>query len=448
MALTVKDYQKAFILQILQRPACMLAAEMGTGKTVIAIKVMQTEHKINKQKSVVVCPAYLVYNWRNEVQKWWEGCSVSIHKEKGKPANLNANVVIVSYERAPELAEYFLHKVVVIDEAHYLSNGETKRSEFIQGICRRGLQRLLLMTGTPMSNRIPDLYHLLLLLDLVWPFGFRSAYSKSWKFKQHYCLCQEMRLPGQRFTIKKYYGSQNMEHLLKWLGCWWLKCKLADVVEMGGITEEEIIAPDIPLKFQQLLEAHWQKQNAESMNGIDVGDHEYGSAVGDSVSTAKALCASAKSAFTAEFVIELIKDNHGPIVVFSDHVQAAHEIAKIIGGEQKGGGRTCYSVKVITGETPAGRRQSYVDMFQRGELDVIVGTIGAMSTGITLTRANIMVVNDYSWVPGRNWQAKGRIYRLGQEKHCFVYTVTGGDIDRKIWKVLREKETIMKELMK
>jgi superfamily II DNA or RNA helicase len=174
-------------------------------------------------------------------------------------------------------------------------------------------------------------------------------------------------------------------------------------------------------------------------------DHEYGDAVGEYISTAKSNTAVAKCQQTAEFVKQLIREEKGPVVVFSDHVQSSKDLQTIIAqGDGSKGSR--FRVALIIGETPMGNRSATVDKFQRGELDCLVGSIGACSTGITLTRSNIVVFNDLSWVPSRNMQALGRIYRISQARHCLSYTMVGGKMDKKIAEKLREKMKVIREI--
>jgi SNF2 family DNA or RNA helicase len=104
-------------------------------------------------------------------------------------------------------------------------------------------------------------------------------------------------------------------------------------------------------------------------------------------------------------------------------------------------------VELITGETTMIRRSNYVDAFQRGDLDCIVATIGALQVGLTLTRGNICVVNDKNWKPAANQQAYGRMYRISQTRPVFIYEVVGGEIDEKIFDDLAQKEKTINAVM-
>jgi superfamily II DNA or RNA helicase len=106
---------------------------------------------------------------------------------------------------------------------------------------------------------------------------------------------------------------------------------------------------------------------------------------------------------------------------------AGHKIAD----DLKGG--------LIWGETPMNKRQTMIDNFQRGDLRVLVCTIGAAKTGITLTAANQMIFNDLPWVPADYLQAEKRIHRIGQDQGCVIHIATAPGVDSMIAKTVLSK---------
>ena len=121
-----------------------------------------------------------------------------------------------------------------------------------------------------------------------------------------------------------------------------------------------------------------------------------------------------------------------PLVVFGQHRAAIDAI------DSREGWRT------ITGSTPASKRNEYIKQFQNGELKGIAGTIGAMGTGVTLTKASHMLFVDLSWVPGDNLQAEDRICRIGQKFPCNYYILTAKHpMDKLVTKALMSKMSII-----
>ena len=108
-------------------------------------------------------------------------------------------------------------------------------------------------------------------------------------------------------------------------------------------------------------------------------------------------------------MVESYEESDEPIVVFSDHRSPIEAL-----GEREGWA-------IIMGDTPIAQRQLAVEAFQNGELKGIALTIGAGSTGLTLTRASTMIFCDLSWTPSINAQAEDRICRIGQEADSLMY---------------------------
>lgn len=426
-------HQKSTIEYLEEKRATLLAYSLGTGKTAIALGVVDTERKRGR-KAVVVCPAYLAQNWAAEVRKFFPHMSTCI-AGKGK-IDVNADILISSYERLDlVLPSLRVRGVLVCDEAHYLCNKESKRSKKIADACKTmKLHRLLLMTGTPMRNRIPDMYHLLCLLDCVAKYGFRSQFKGYHHFAETFCHKEEKRLRGRNFPIVTYTGCKNLEYLKPWLECWWIKMTLAQVTNLPPITFEDIEVDGVSDAIQKALEVEWKAHE----NGVIAEKHEFGENVGEHISSAKKMSAVAKAPHTSSFIEGLLDDKEGPIVVFSDHVESCDTICKLL---------SKYRTATIVGSTLHDKRHRIVEQFQAGQLDVIVGTIGAMSTGITLTKAHISVFNDLAWVPASNEQAFGRIHRISQDMPCTIFTMVGGKIDSMIAKQLVEKSRTIKEVM-
>ena len=152
------------------------------------------------------------------------------------------------------------------------------------------------------------------------------------------------------------------------------------------------------------------------------------------ISTAKSAMALAKVSDTAKLAREIIESGSGPVIVFTDHIDSAKEIASLTGGVS------------ITGATPVKKRADIVDTFQAGNIDVLVCTIGSMSVGWTLTASNRIIFNDLNWCPADNAQAEKRIHRIGQDRPCFVTTVVAGGIDARIAETLREKMKVISQV--
>lgn len=414
----------------------LLAWEMGTGKTLVSI--LLAKHRIAEGMKVgVVCPAYLRLNYLHECQKWAPELQVEIHTTK-KPASRDCDILIMSYDVLRVSTDPLrTRKFLILDEADHLCNRQSGRSKSLMEHLRAYQPHLLLMTGTPMRNRIPDLYNLFYILDLCWPHGFRKAYVSFNSFCAFFCNIEEIRTRYSQYAVKKYYGFRNTEHLRPWIDVFWMKLKLSQVLDLPPITFETLHVEGITEALEEALEQQYEA----SINGVIPDKHEYGENVGEHISKAKAMSAAVKAKQTVEFALSLLNQAMGPIVIFSDHLESSGLIYETLYLQKK-------RVAIITGQTPPGKRQQNITDFQAGKLDVLVGTIGALQAGITLTKGNISIFNDYSWVPSANAQAYFRIYRISQTRPCTIYEVVGGRIDAKIMAQLREKTLAIKEVTK
>ena len=121
------------------------------------------------------------------------------------------------------------------------------------------------------------------------------------------------------------------------------------------------------------------------------------------------------------------------IVIFSNFV----EVCKIIQQKLEGCG---WSGELLTGQTPATKRQGLVDRFQGGISPVFVCTFGAGGVGLTLTAASTIILNDRPWTPGDALQAEDRVRRIGQTKPVLSVWMRSFEVDKQIDDLIEHKQ--------
>ena len=122
--LALYDFQKQGVNWLRSKDRAILADEMGLGKTVQVAGLLNTTQSF---PVLIVCPASLKINWRNELQKWLTH-EHSIQVLNGQSMLENAEITIINYDilgKHDILSRHY--KMVVCDEAHYLKNPQTKR---------------------------------------------------------------------------------------------------------------------------------------------------------------------------------------------------------------------------------------------------------------------------------------------------------------------------------
>jgi SNF2 family DNA or RNA helicase len=271
---------------------------------------------------------------------------------------------------------------------------------------------LLLLTGTPIKNRVCEFYSLLKLCSYNPKQTSGLPVTKGYyHFADKLSNRSEYKLPSG-VKIVKHSGLKNKPLLLKYLKGKYFRRTAKDELNLPGITRNYLSC-----NLCTGLESQLASEFAEDSLHL---------------STAKKETALAKVDCTVKFAGELLDQDVNPLLIFTDHVGAAHGISQGIGGRG-------YRGHAVTGSTSPEERASYVEKFQAGKIDFLACTIGSMSTGFTLTATNRIIFNDLSWCPADNAQAEARIHRIGQKAPCFVTYMVSDGIDEKIAKTLEEK---------
>ena len=382
---------------------------MGTGKSLSVIAAIDAV----KKPAVIVCPPFLVENFLNEIKK---------HSDlKSSPHFLkwdsSADITVVPYTQLDKAEDVFKNcKFWACDEVHYLKNLEAKRTQRFHSLFYKYTPEYFVgMTGTPLKGKVHEIYSLLLLWDR---FGVKPAITE--KYKSFYTFCCRFTNVVQGKYGMSYGGMKNVEELRTYIKPNSIKHE-ASVLDLPELKESNVIVSykDAPELHKAFSEFQGSKFSAEI--------------------TVKVESAASKAVFTSNYVSEAVDSGEGPIVVFSDHRKPIEimelELSKL-------------RVRSITGEVPVDKRQSIVDMFNNKQLDVVLCTFGAASTGINLTSSNLMVINDLPWEVASLEQAKKRSHRLGQKRACRIVHVIGSSVDDLILKTLNAKMKVISEVMK
>jgi SNF2 family DNA or RNA helicase len=127
--------------------------------------------------------------------------------------------------------------------------------------------------------------------------------------------------------------------------------------------------------------------------------------------------------------------NKRQVVIFSNWTQMTDAIYDRL--HQK------YTLSLITGDTKDEVRQTNVEQFQNGNSKIIIGTIGAMGTGLTLTAGTVVIFMDHPWNRALYDQAVDRCHRIGQKNSITIYNLMCKDtIDERIWSIVKTKGAI------
>ena len=440
MGLSYLPFQVPAIDYARRRQVALLADEMGVGKTIESIGVLNSLPRDEALPCLVVCPATPQINWQRELEKWLvHDAEIGIATSKWVP---DRDVVIVSYsilaKILPQLAAR-RWKVIIADEAHKAKslrhNKEkgwhgTQRAMALRTLTERVTLRggrALFLTGTPL-DRPQDLWALLAMLKPdTWPersffsFGLRYAAGKRTRW-------------GWDFS-----GSSNTDELQR---------KLRSLV-MVRRTKDEVM-DYLPAKTRQVVRlepevndllfevrAHDElKQTLDYDQAMDQLVKPSRKEFLERISKLRADTAMRKAPRVVDFCKDLLETEQ-KIIVFATHTAIIEYLRKEL---------KLFKPVTLTGSTPVPKRAKVVDEFQTGKARVFIGNMEAAGTAITLTAAHCVVFAELDWQPSVMRQAEDRAHRIGQSDNVLVYyVVLDGSIDARLAEVLLTKQETFTE---
>lgn len=394
--------------------------EPGLGKTLQALMAACMLLEKNPGKKVlVICPQYLRKNWKNEIEEWTE-LEIGWYDHKDPEEFFDKDIVIVSYYQVRKYWERITedhYDFVIIDEAHNFKNPKAKQTLGLLSLIKTlNPNHCLQLTGTPIKNRVPDIFIPLFIMSM----SKKTDNPITKKYRSYFLFCYNFCIVRKTNFGPQFTGMKNVPELKTYLEGRVIGRKKTDVLELPEVVEKQVI---VDYKESPLLLREY-----EAFNGM----------VESAESSVKAESARLTAPFTAEYVRDLLEQEVGPIVVFTDH---RGPIPIILDSLKE------YKIAVIQGGVSDKKREAIKEAFQRGEYDVLIATVGAFSTGVTLTRACHMVFNDLPWVPSALRQAIDRIHRIGQESICFIHYIMGPVVGKKILRSLKEKMRTIKRIL-
>lgn len=322
-------------------------------------------------------------------------------------------------ERLQELCDMGEIDMIAVDEFHKCKNPEADQTAQLLTL-HAPIQ--IAMTGTPLMNKPVDLY-----APLNW-----LGYEKHtfWQFKYHYC-----HLGG--FSGTEVVGYKHLEEITDTLDTMMLRRLKDDVLDLP---EKTLINEYVEMGKSQstLYDA--------VRDGIDVSQLKMVNnplaelirlrqATGNPEIISIDVDGNAKFDRMEELVDDAV-ENGRKVVIFSNWTQITNPAYDRLSKKYRG--------VMITGETKDSLRQEYVNEFQNNDrVKFIIGTIGAMGTGLTLTAGSVEIFLDEPWNMALKEQAIDRCHRIGQKNNITVYTLLCKDtIDERINDIVEKKGQI------
>ena len=424
----------------------ILADDMGLGKTVQMIALFVDEYASGKdagtkERSLIVCPASLVYNWENEFQKFAPMLKVQAvagtaqeREEVFASLDEGCQVLITSYDllkRDMKHYESMSFRFQVIDEAQYIKNAATQSARAVKAI--RARTRFAL-TGTPIENRLGELWS---IFDYLMP-GFLFTYAR---FKKIY-----------ESPIVRESDPEAVSNLKRLIGPFVLRRVKKDVLKELPDKLETAVYSRLQGQQKELYTANAAKLKEELESGGDAVYEKGKIQILAELTRLRQICCdpalcyenyrggSAKLETCMDLIRNGVNGGH-KILLFSQFTSMLRIIEKRLSQEEI----ACYT---LTGSTPKEERLRMVDSFHTDPVPVFLISLKAGGTGLNLTAADMVLHYDPWWNVAAQNQATDRAHRIGQEKQVSVFKlITKGTIEENIMVLQESKKNLADQII-
>lgn len=431
---TPSEGQELAIKFAIENKYSILAMPPGQGKTLCAVE-MALRLKLN---ALVVCPSYAKKIWINEFKGQCPEIEITTFSKGDQIYPLwDDGVAILSYsllldrtnkedktKRADSLFEWA--DLIIFDESHNLKESDNQRTVAAHKLVYENrVPYIVLLSGTPIKNRLYELYSQIALCHYKEDNStFLDKYPTWVHFANRFSNKTYKVVRTRRGNIPQttYSGVKNLEELKPILETCYFKLpnkylhKLPSRVVYNVEADKMRAFPGLVEEFEKFM---------SGKDGV--------------MPDIKAQAALSTAKFTGQLAKDLLM-KHETVVIFTDHVEACKSIAENL-TRQLG-----TLISPVYGEISVSKREIILEEFQKGLKPVIVATTGTLSTAISLTISNVMIMNDLPWVVGDLDQTECRISRRGQEETCFYYRVMATKQSHRISKILDSKRKDIKAI--
>ncbi|MFC4035299.1 DEAD/DEAH box helicase [Streptomyces polygonati] len=394
---SLRGYQAFGARFALAQRRVVLGDEMGLGKTVQAIAAMAHLKAEGQTHFLVVCPASVLVGWLREIESRSTLRAYRVHGPDRalalKDWLAEGDVAVTTYDALRALdplrdAPGEPLGMLVADEAHYVKNPEAARSKALVAWTERA-DRVLLMTGTPMENRVEE---------------FRNLVGH---------VCPEL-LP----QVRRSLAAAGPQAFRKAVGPAYLRRNQVDVLS----ELPELVRVD-----------EW-----EELSTADLVAYRAAVAAGNFMAMRRAAYADPARSAKLQRLREVVREaaqHELKVVVFSYFRPVLDAVAGTLGRSSSP------VIGAITGSTPATERQRLADEFTAAPGHaVLLAQIEAGGVGLNLQAASVVVLCEPQIKPTTEEQAIARAHRMGQIRRVRVHRLLGADsVDQRILEILAGK---------
>ena len=432
----LRDYQKVgfrwFQLLAKYKFGGILADDMGLGKTLQSIAFIEsilTDVRERNLPVLIVCPASLLYNWRNELKKFTPHIHVQvIDGEKTKRSELwrhtsRPDVIITSYPMLRMDTDLYLERLfhtLILDEAQAFKNPVTKTAKAVKKV---KAEYRFALTGTPIENALDELWS---IFHVVFP---------------------EL-LPGRRA-----FSELSRENIAKRVRPFILRRMKQDVLKELPAKTETMLYSELQIEQKTLYAAYLAELKQDALKHLKKGNLQRNRIrILAGLTRLRQLCChpalfvEGYTGSSAKFdqLMELLEESRisgRRVLIFSQFTQ----MLGIIRGRLIREGTPYF---YLDGQIPSEERVRLCDRFNNGEGSIFLISLKAGGTGLNLTGADTVILYDLWWNPAVEQQAADRAHRMGQENEVHVIRlIAKGTIEEKISQLQHKKQSLIDEVI-
>lgn len=421
--LTPRHYQVEAIKYLAESKRRWLTDKPGLGKTLCAAYAADPP-------VLIACPTYLTNQWYEFLKSC--GCDVIIaegNREQRQKALLSGKPWIIfniemmserkidSNENEDIYVKYNFPSAttLIVDEAHHIRGRNSSRSKQAADLAHR-VERVYLLTATPVYNKPDDMYAQLRML-------VPSSFKSYWQFIETYCIYKSTgfgpKVMGARPALRKLFESLSLGRTYKDVG-----------MQLPRLVGQKIsVVPDA--KFLAEYKRVRDEYLADILN--DRNEHE-----AYEIPNALAVMQHLRRMTAPQKLkplLEYMRDTDGftaGTVIFCWYKNTAEQIGTLLG------------IPVITGDMPPEERVKIAKSEKS-----MVATISSMSEGVDLSHLKNVVFFELDHVPGRLFQALSRVRRYGgHDVVRVIYLIVKGTIDEVIYKIDEHRTATINEIVR
>lgn len=437
-------YQRLGVQFAVFKSGCIIADEMGLGKTAQAIAVaLQKKRIFDFKRTLIVCPATLKHQWQKEIERFSHEKAEIV--QGSRPERLRqyqqstAFFLITNYEsllRDITVLQQNPPDFMILDEAQRIKNYATKTANAVKSLPKK---HSLVITGTPIENRLIDLYSITQFVD-------HELLAPLWEFSMNHCYFDK----SKKNKITGYY---NLQALKKKMSAILIRREKEQVLrQLPPIQEMTVpvqLAPEQAEMHAGFVHALGAIVNKKHLNFYDLQRIQQllasmRMACDSTYLIDKETNISPKLDELQDILLEQLDVVHRPkkILIFSEWKTMLHLIANTLRKHDIG-------FVTLSSDVAVEKRGALIDEFSTNPDCKVFLSTEAGGAGLNLQCADTVINFELPWNPARKNQRIGRVHRLGQKsEHITVINlVAQQSIEQRIADGLVLKESLFQAVL-